>query len=172
MAFDATVGAATSNSYATAAEADAYFADRGGAAWAGLQADKEAALIRATAWIDGEYRSRWPGYRVSGRDQALEWPRATAKDAQGFDIDDASIPAEVKYATIEAALREFITPDSLTPDYVRTKQIKRQRVGPLSQEFVIGQGDVADLKPTLTTVEQLLSPIIGDRSGTQFLTRG
>jgi hypothetical protein len=33
--------------------------------------DAKAALIRATAWIDATYRSRWPGARVNGRAQGL-----------------------------------------------------------------------------------------------------
>lgn len=43
------------NSYATLAEADAYHLDRATTAWAGTDAAKTAALIRATDYIDATY---------------------------------------------------------------------------------------------------------------------
>lgn len=57
------------------------------------------------------------GERVTGRAQDQEWPRVNAVDYYGNAVDSATIPLEVKNATIEAALREGTNPGSLLPDY-------------------------------------------------------
>lgn len=120
-------GIANANSYVTVAEADTYFLIRNESAWAGTQAQKEAALIKGTQYIDGKYRSRWKGIRVSNL-QTLTWPRV------GVEVEDAAynpwlsafnyrasmggytsmlpdnyIPPELKASVCEAALRALST---------------------------------------------------------------
>ena len=55
-------GLSGANSYATAAQADTYASDRGLSAWTGDTATKEAALIRATDYLEATYREAWLGY--------------------------------------------------------------------------------------------------------------
>src|ERR1700688_4690548 len=63
----------TSNSYANALMFETYCADR---AITVPDGDAEAALIRATQYIEGHYRGRWPGSRAKYRGlQRLSWPR-------------------------------------------------------------------------------------------------
>lgn len=127
-------GLTDSNSYVTVEEADAYHVDHGNAAWAaGAQADKEAALVRATSYIDRHYR--WKGVRNNSA-QALMWPRWDVYD----DIGNwyTGIPVKLKQATCEAALRELKTSDSLDPDLDRGGQVQSVTVGPVSTTYAPG----------------------------------
>jgi hypothetical protein len=128
-------GLSTASSYASVAEADAYHLLRGNSTWTGLDAVKEAALIRATSYITGEYSSRWPGYRSSGT-QALDWPRSGALDADGYY--QSGVPVAVKVATIEAALLELVTAGTLTEAQDRGGAIVREKVGPIETEYSDG----------------------------------
>ena len=125
-------GLSAANSYASVDEADAYHSLRGHTAWTGDDADKEAALVRATSYIDGEYSSRWPGFRSSGT-QALDWPRSGAADSDGYLQE--GVPAAVKVATIEAALIELTDAGSLSVAQERGGAIIREKVGPIETEY-------------------------------------
>ena len=46
--------------YGTLAAADTYHAERGNTTWTGSDADKDAARLRATEYIDQAYRSSFP----------------------------------------------------------------------------------------------------------------
>ena len=117
-------GFPNADSYASVEQADAY-AGNYGLTWTGDAATKEVALRRATAFLDANYRARFPGYRRNRRFQSLEWPRYAAFvrvydtnpwslyqgtiDASAADILDLSalpydaVPAEIVRATIIAA---------------------------------------------------------------------
>ena len=109
MTLTTTPGATNADSYASLAQALAYHAAIGNAAWAAsTDALREPALRRATIWVDNSYRARWKGQRgVNGRSQALDWPRYGVLDSDGWYVDSATIPLEVTNATNEAALREL-----------------------------------------------------------------
>lgn len=152
--------------YGTIAEADAYHEARGNTAWAALTDSpdqKTAPLIRASQWLDGAYASRWPGRRVGGRDQARAWPRENAKDAEGNEVDDATVPPEVLMATYEAALREAVTPGSLSPDFTPADGVKSEAVGPVSVTYRDGVG-VEGQRPIVTVIDDILASLIGRRS--------
>lgn len=160
-----TPGAADADSYASLAQALAYHAAKGNAAWAtATDPNRETALRRATAWTDATYRSLWPGYRVNHRNQSLDWPRYAAVDNEGWIVDYTSIPIEVVNATCEAALRELATPGSLSPDYAAAEQVASATAGPVSVTYkaTIGVGTVI---PILTIVDGILSRLI--RSGSR-----
>ena len=121
MAFDATSGASTATAYITEAEADDHHSDRGNTAWSTFSSGiKQAAIIRATDYIDKRFGKTFRGIRRA-RDQALEWPRLDAFDNDGFllsGVDD--IPRNLKKATAEYALRAIIygvlAPDPALPN--------------------------------------------------------
>lgn len=109
-----------------------YFADRSIAAWTGTQAVKEAALIRATDWMQGEFGPQWKGWRKTNT-QALDWPRVgvtlddvgaygTGAYVAGFaaQVSDTIVPDEVKRACMELALRALTA--TLSPDIARVKR--------------------------------------------------
>jgi len=147
-------GVVTANSYVTLAAALLYHGDRQNAAWADVSATdalRQAALIRATSYIDATYRLRFSGLRTFRRNQALEWPRIGAfvhypdanllyvQEQQGYGyaywnydfIPNNIVPAEIVKAACEGALRELAEPGSLAPDLERNNAIRSLKAGPV-----------------------------------------
>ena len=129
-------GATNSESYASVADADAYFTARAGTTtWAAAStASKEQALRDATTYLDLTYGPRWVGRRVH-ESQALDWPRQFISDRDGFPVDSDEIPTRIKYATIEAALMalsENLLPDIAEPGSILEEEVK---VGPVEQRI-------------------------------------
>lgn len=171
MTLTTTAGAADADSYVSVADADTYHTARGTAAWTGEDAAKEAALRRATAWLDGTYRSRLPGERRYDRTQALEWPRLSVYDSDGNPVDSDTIPREIVHATCEAAARELASAGSLSPDVTTADAVKRERVGPMEVEYA-GIPTATAKRPILTVVEDILSGLLMSVSaGTRWLGR-
>lgn len=161
MALITNPGDLTANSYASLAEAATYHSARGNATWTGSDTLKEAALIRATQWIDGRYGDLWPGIRWKLRGQALDWPRVEAYDRDGTVLDYDTIPVEVLNATCEAALRELVTPGSLSPDVTPGTAKVLVQVDSLRWQNLRASAGVEDMTLTLTAVDRLLAPLIG-----------
>ena len=119
MALDATLGGATSNSYATVAEADDYAAmAQWGSAWLALtQADKEVALVSATKWLEtldyGGTRCD-PSTDAPPAPQALKWPRSGIT-CDGITSTCAAIPVAVKNTQIELAYQLNQNPNAVIP---------------------------------------------------------
>ncbi|MEJ7685630.1 MAG: DnaT-like ssDNA-binding protein [Variovorax sp.] len=159
--------------YGTVAEADVYHADRGNAGWTGRTIDKDAALLRASIYVDsvgrkqlknGTWVTMFPGSKAGGRAQLLDWPRTGAVDYEGNTIGDAEVPIEVRQATYEAALRELVTPGSLTPDYVPSEQVKREKAGPWEEEYFAPADGTIPNRPIVTVILDLLAPVMISRS--------
>lgn len=158
--------------YGTVASADAYHSARANSAWAGDEVAKQAALIRASAYIDGKFQSqnscgRWEslfsGSKTGGRGQSLQWPRTGSTDNEGHAIPSTEVPIEIEQATYEAALREIVTPGSLSPDYVAAGAIKRQKVDTLEIEYQASPSVVGGVptRPVITVVDELVAPLLG-----------
>lgn len=130
----------------------------------------DAALRRASLYIDGRYRVRFSGKRALGRSQTREWPRIDAIDTDCNDIPSDEVPIEVVNATYEAAFRELENPGSLTPDFVATEQVQSERVGPLSVTYKSSSTTMAsDTYPVVGTIDAILAPLIGgDETKTMF----
>lgn len=92
---------ANANSYANASDADTFQADRGRTDWTGASADvKDAALIRATDYIEGRFALSFIGDAIDDV-QTLSWPRTDARypaTRNDFPIDE--VPVDVVNATI------------------------------------------------------------------------
>jgi len=139
-------GLINSNSYASVATADAYHQDRGNVEWNALtEEDKEARLIKATTFLDGNYT--FPGYK-STREQALEWPRIDAVDSYGWLLE--GVPQQVVFATCEAALIETLVE-------TQARAVSSESVGQISVSYERGarQGN------SYPQVDQLLRRILG-----------
>ncbi len=157
-------GLATSDSYVSVAEADAYHAARANTAWAAaLTAAKEAALVRATSALDGIYSARWPGAR-SNETQALDWPRSTAWDRDGYPL--VLVPTAIKHATCEAALVELVKSGALSAALERGGAVVREKVGPIETEYA-GNAPAATVYPA---IKQALARIV--RGAGVVLVRG
>lgn len=147
--------------YGTLEAADAYHEARGNLVWAGTDDDEKlAAMLRASEWIDGNYRLLFPGWKVGNRAQVREWPRNSAYDVYGYLIDPNSVPPEIENATYEAALREAASPGSLSVDFVGADVIKKASVeGAVSVEFG-GDGSASAAQLVMPSVDAILAPIL------------
>lgn len=117
MAFDATVGGPSTNAYILETFADTHHTDRNNTAWFDFTSpERQAAIIRASDYVDKRFGRRFVGDRKA-RDQAMEWPRLSAIDRDGFTFPD--IPAQLQKAVAEYALRAalcgVLAPDPTLP---------------------------------------------------------
>lgn len=126
------------------------------------EAEIEAALVRATTWLDAAYS--WPGKRKRGRAQALQWPRIDATDADGVVLPDDEIPAEIYSALCEGAVRELASQGILSPDVIPNKIIASARVSDaVSVSYRASQG-LDGVRPILTVIDDILATLIGRRA--------
>lgn len=158
------------DSYASLEWVDAYHSAQGNAAWTGDETAKEAALRRATGWIDATYGARFAGVKTGGRDQTLLWPRSGVRDADRNALPPDTVPREIVAATAEAALRELISPGGLAPDYVASRTVMREKLGSLEREYASSTG-VSGAVPVLTVVDGILAGLIGRRSSGVVMLR-
>ena len=141
MAFlveDGTGTVADATSYTTVQEWKDYWVDRGFDFSAYTDTDIEVALIKATAYIELQYRSRFLGYRLLTT-QALSFPRV------GIYIDcvpQEGVPLYLKYATFEYAKRTLAEDFELLPDPAESDstgmiiQESKVQVGPIRRDTV------------------------------------
>lgn len=151
-------GLAGADSYVSEAEFDAYVEARGLTPTAG--ADVEAALVRASAWIDWRFAARFSGIRLKGRLQGLAWPRQYGVDRDGYAVAADAVPVEIKHATIEAALREMAAPGSLAPDVTADSSlVKREKLGSIEVEYAVPTASLSG--PVFSQIDGILAPLLG-----------
>lgn len=138
-------GLADANSLCSVAYADAYFADRGVAAWTGSNTVKEQKLVAATDYIE----TRW-GQRFRGAVQFPDTPQALSFPRTGIQSDDA-VPVPIQKACAEYALRALsgaLAPDPTVDASGRPVAMKRSKVGPIETEVAYAEGTrVNEFKP-------------------------
>jgi hypothetical protein len=152
MAFTVETGAIVSgaNSLASVSDADAYTADRGIAAWADYSsAEKQAALILATDYLEAAYRDAWRGERVSAS-QSLSWPRRGVV-VDGFAVPMDIVPLPVVRACIEMAIRAAAG-DTLISD--QGQLVKREKIDVIEIEYA----DYSDPSQRYPQVSKMLAP--------------
>jgi hypothetical protein len=147
-------GVAGANAYVTEAELETYADDRSVTLASG---DESAAIVRASAALDAIYRPRFVGYKTHGRNQGLEWPRTAAYDREGYVVDGASIPVEIKNAVCEMAIRELTEPNSMLPDLERGGQILMMRAGSVEIQY----GANAQARTTFQLIDGMLVGLLG-----------
>lgn len=167
MTIVVTAGSASAVAYDTAANADAYFTERGITTWTGTDAAKEAALIRGADYLDRRYNGRWVGVKSTST-QAMAWPRSYVDDVDGYAIDADEIPLAVKRANYEAALL-VLTGTDLEPVLTRGGAPTRERVkaGPVETETEYNAG--APARSVITTIDGLLEGLVTDSGSTPLL---
>lgn len=135
-------GVPGAESYLSAADADAYLAARGHAAWTAQATEaKEAALRLATDYLEAVYGALWLSERRTDA-QGLSWPR----------VGWAGVPAPVRNACAELALRAALGP--LMPD--EGPAVKSERVGPL----LVAYQDGARQGVRFVAVDKMLAPYL------------
>lgn len=155
-------GLTNSNSFASVAEADAYFSDRGVSAWAALTTDiKQVSLIKATDYLEATYSQAWIGDKAS-LIQALSFPRLNMV-ADGFFLPSNEVPAKVIAATIEMALRAS-SGEVLISD--QSQQIVKEKVDVIETTY----SEFSDPAQRYPFVNKLLSGLLRTISGGNFGT--
>ena len=159
--------------YGSVADADAYHLARANAAWsAGTEEAKQAALIRASVYVDGMIGQPangvgcvyvFPGQKAGGYSQPLQWPRKGAMDRFGETIPEDVVPVGIEYATYEGALRELTQPGSLNPDFVPSQVVQREKVGPLETEYAVSKNGTPSVRPVIGAIDSLLYPLLALR---------
>jgi len=139
-------GLPNANSYLSVAAADTYHVDYSGSTdWSGADnTAKERALRLATQYLDVRFNNRWKGVRVS-QSQALAWPRSNVTNSDGCYLSSNEIPAAIKEATAESALRIILGDDLLgviaAPGLIASET---KKIGPLEKSvtYVSGKSQV------------------------------
>lgn len=162
MALTTTAGASDADALVSTADCDAYHLARGTTAWTGEEADKEAAIRRATSWLSTAFS--WKGYRTNGRDQSLAWPRADVEDGEGEDVPEDEVPVEIVNACCEAAVYELANPGGLSPTVTLTDRVKSRQVGPIRREFFNAPATAEASRPVLLKVRELVSGLVATGS--------
>src|SRR5688572_8167800 len=124
----ATPGASNANSYATAAEGDAYHEGHlYASAWTSASlAKKEQALVMATRWLDAQVQ--WAGIAASST-QVLGGPRwDVVNPVAGYLLDGDTIPQRLKDVTAELA-RRLIVADLTVDNDAEAAGLKRLKAG-------------------------------------------
>lgn len=168
-------GRSDSESYISVADATAYHAARGNAAWGALSNDtiREQLLRKATDAMLQMFANRWAGTRSSST-QALDWPRynVPVKDGpanlpESYGVrsyyPSNTVPLLVARACAELALK------AATGDLVAdgTQAVIREKVGPLEIEYQEGSSYATSYR----AVESMVQPFLKGSSGQINLVR-
>lgn len=169
-------GRSDSESYISVADATAYHAARGNAAWGALATDtvREQLLRKATDAMLQMFANRWAGTRSSST-QALDWPRYNVPMKDGpanlpysYGVrsyyPSNTVPAAVARACAELALK------AASGDLVAdgTQAVKREKIGPLEVEYQ----DATTSGTSYRAIEGMLAPFMVATSGQIRLARG
>jgi hypothetical protein len=155
-------GKADANAFVSVAVADARHTLLGNTAWTGDDATKEAAIARATAYMEQAYRTRWVGCRAH-QDQALSWPRYINELVSDQYIASDIVPTEIANACADLALKALA--DDLNPDL--TRGVKRKKIGPLETEY----DDYSPQSVRRRAVDMALAPFLKGSSAMATLVR-
>lgn len=159
MAFDATVGGASANSFLTVEEADAIAIEHPfSAPWVAITgatatARKQALLIAATRAINNLCYLGTP----TAESQALKFPMSGLLSRTGYALADSVIPLDLKLATFEMALnllKSSDAPESATVELINSLGLERLKAGPVDMSF----RDTAELLFVPASVRSLLVP--------------
>lgn len=108
--------------------------------------------LRAAAYIDAAYGSRFAGQPAGGVSQERAWPRT---------VHGGVIPAAVVEACYQAAWFEANNPGGLVKAGAEAAGVKREKVDAVEVEYAAPQGPfAAALTPVISIVDGLLAPYL------------
>lgn len=150
--------------YADVVACSAWAVAHFGQSLTGNTADKEAAIRRAVAYLDG---LRWKGQRTYGRDQSLAWPRSGVTDCEGLAIASNVVPAELIFAQHVLARAEFQSPGILAPSVSLAGVNKREKVDVIEVEYDTSrlQGNADELRQIVTMATDKLRCLLAVHPG-------
>ena len=144
-------GYCTDSGFADYAEANGYEVPAGTVA---------AARLRGSVYLDGHYYQRFPGEPTGGIDQERSWPRKRAVDRFGNDIPPDSVPTRVVSASYEAALIELRTLGFFSKTFTESERKVLTKVQSLSWTYTGSSKGDRSSSPTVTVIDNILSPIL------------
>ncbi len=156
-------GVATADTFISSADAGTYHTAMNNTAWAGSDTVKDAALRKATAYMEQVYRLSWKGLRYTST-QALSWPRTDVfiDDKQEY-VDTDEIPTEVKNACAELALKALS--GELYPDLKQNATEKT--VGPLTTRY----DPYSPQSKRYVSIDAMLAPLLKGTAGVAKVVR-
>lgn len=155
-------GIANAESYISVADATTRHANNGMTNWATLSTtEMEAALRRATVYMEQAFRERWRGRR-SYFTQALSWPR-WGVIVDGFPIYATVVPPEVAAACADLALKAAA--GDLNADL--TTRVVTKKVGPIETQF----DRYSPQQVRYPSIEMMLRPFLKAGSSQAILQR-
>jgi len=165
MTLTTTVEGATSDSYASLAEYQAYGVLRGWTAGASDAAD-EINLLKAMDYLARVYA--WAGIATTST-QALQWPRVTSIYLEGYIVASDAIPQRIKDAQCEMAylIQLGATPFATVSGGAVVK--KNVKAGPVSSTTEYAAPREI---PRYVAVEGLIEPFTVGGPGQINLVRG
>lgn len=147
-------GLADANSLCTVEVADAYFTERGIAAWTGSTPNKQMALVRGTDYLEARWGLRFKGVRQFDA-QALSFPRL-------YIGNDSLVPAAVQRAVAEygvRALTKTLDPDPTTDARAMPVKRLRERIeGAIDTE--VEYATPAASAPSFPQADRLVAPFL------------
>lgn len=162
MALVVTIGGATSDSYITLAEWQAYWTARGvDLTQVEQDAAHEADLRRAADVIDGTYD--FIGMRQY-QTQSRDWPRLVSGLVDDWPINPDTIPQAIKDAQAEMA---YLIHEGADPYATFTGTVAKAKAGPTEVEYLGGSG-----RPAYTGVNRILRNYITSGQGQSRMARG
>lgn len=163
---------ANSNTYVTVAYADSYHLLANNTDWSTAEtADKELALVKATAAVDLLYGPLYLS-QILNNGQSLLFPRYGFYDNHKNLQTQSTIPTCLKNAVCEAALLALAGTD-MFPEVSQNANIKNQsdKVGELSTSVTYFKPPEASTFEGYRKVELLLYPILFKKSKSVNLAR-
>lgn len=137
-------GLADAESYISVADAATYLAAVNATTWASASStQKEAALRRATQYLDTQYQWRGDPLTLT---QALEWPRVLVVDGRTYEWP----VRQIREACAELAVRALA--GDLYADAGQT--IKAEQIGPIRTEY---QPGLSGSQTRFTAVDQMVA---------------
>lgn len=133
-AIDATAKGATSNSYATLAQADQYHDNRvaSGTTWGGSSENEK---IRALLWATELMESLWDwNGAVTNTTQVLAWPRSGLWDRNNNALDEDTLPQPVIDAQSEFA-RQLLVSRRADDNPTEQESLEELKAGPITLKF-------------------------------------
>lgn len=162
-------GAPNAQAYADAAAYVSWHTAQYGVAPTASTTLIEAAILRTVARLE---TLRWVGAKVGGRSQALVWPRTGAVDADGEDIAETEIPAEVITAQHAMTKAEIDNPGALAPNVTLAGQKVLNKVDTLGWEVQKAPNTVEASRLQVTAAMDAIKGLLVNGDGsTRFLER-
>ena len=116
---------AGANSYGTVSDLETYWDNRNVSLSTYTTAQKEAALIISTQYLDNNFT--WKG-EILSLEQPLDWPRTGVYDEQGRNVEQTEIPFQLTNALFEYAYRQLTNSDGLQPDVTDLGTLKKKAI--------------------------------------------